>query len=1054
MTLSVVCASCGSRLKAPESSAGGSVKCPKCGKQTSVGTPAPAREATAAKQSGKSLSAAPAAPSKSSGRPLNPAEKDRNLLFGVLALQAAFIDKDQFAEVCAVWITRKKAALADLLTERSLLSASDRREVERLVERHLKSHDGDAAASLAAALNEEARSLLSTVDDAEVRRSLESISQEDGCVQVATQAYTPEARQRYTLTSLHAKGGFGQVWLARDAYLNREVALKELRPEREGSSQIWNRFVAEAQITGQLEHPGIVPVYELVKPTSDQAAFYTMRFVRGRTLSRAARLYHKRRDKGGAQKLDQLTLLSAFINVCNAVAYAHSRGVIHRDLKGANVILGDFGEAVVLDWGLAKVMSSVEANEQAPPVVVECAADRQVTMEGQAIGTPAYMAPEQARGRLDQIRERTDVYGLGTILYEILTGEPPFKGADTQELLRQVKEEEPRRPRQVAPGTASALEAICLKAMSKRSKDRYASAGDLAADVQRWLADEPVTAYREPLPRKLARWGRRHPAWMAAAAVLMLALLGGAFWFKHERDARAARAAREAALTEGEVQAALQDADQLLVRGRLDPARKAVERAQDRLTGGPGELQQRVRKARADLEMVHKLEQVLLLETFTAGKFENIPANAAYQSAFREYDLDLMALPAEEAAERIKACAIRDQLLTALDDWIFVKPQADVPGRDRLLSVARLADNDSWRQRLRDPKMHKDRANLEQLARSPEVAQQPPSILVHLGKYLAQLGSWTASAEVLRQAQRRHAEDFWVNYALAMSLSEQTPPRVVEALSYFRVAAALRPQSRIAHLGLARQLLLDRQTAEALSHFQQADQLAGAREPRSADVLIFVAGKYLRQNEFASAVEHFQMAERLLKPQDTRRDSLRNLIQTTEHYVQLAAKLPAIAGGEAPPDNPDDKIVLAEIAMTKRRLYALSARLYKEALSSKPSLAANANAKHRYNAACAAALAGTRSGEDTARLDADTRARWRKQALDWLRADLLFWKNLAQKNSPQTWAAIRSNLQHWRSDPDLSGIRDPDPLAKLSDEERTDWLKFWADVDALRKRVG
>jgi serine/threonine protein kinase len=274
-----------------------------------------------------------------------------------------------------------------MLAERGLLSPSDRREVERLVERHLKSHGGNAAASLAAAIDENARAALSTVDDAEVRRSLDGLPEDDGRVVVPTQAYVPEMRERYALTSLHAKGGIGQIWLARDGDLGREVALKELRPERSNDPLIWRRFVAEAQITGQLEHPSIVPVYELVKPTGNRPAFYTMRYVRGRTLSRAVRVYHKRRAKGQSQPLDQHSLLNAFVNVCNAVAYAHSRGVIHRDLKPDNVILGDFGEAVVLDWGLAKVMGGSSAEDGAPPVAVERVGDRQATIEGQILGT-------------------------------------------------------------------------------------------------------------------------------------------------------------------------------------------------------------------------------------------------------------------------------------------------------------------------------------------------------------------------------------------------------------------------------------------------------------------------------------------------------------------------------------------------------------------------------------------------------------------------------------------------------------------------------------------
>jgi len=241
------------------------------------------------------------------------------------------------------------------------------------------------------------------------------------------------AGERYTVTRLHATGGIGRVWLARDGSLGRDVALKDLRPERAENPAVWGRFLREAQITGQLEHPGIVPVYELGR-RDDGQPFYTMRFVRGRTLREAVAAYHQKRERRELGALDLRELLTAFIGVCNAIAYAHSKGFVHRDLKPANVVLGEFGEVMVLDWGLAKEVGST------PEVPTEslAASHRRAstdsgsqTLEGQILGTPAYMAPEQADGRLSDIDARTDVYGLGAILYEVLTGKPPFGGATT-----------------------------------------------------------------------------------------------------------------------------------------------------------------------------------------------------------------------------------------------------------------------------------------------------------------------------------------------------------------------------------------------------------------------------------------------------------------------------------------------------------------------------------------------------------------------------------------------------------------------------------------------
>ena len=362
----------------------------------------------------------------------------------------------------------------------------------------------------------------------------------------------PGPGRRYTRTRLHATGGIGRVWLAYDGDLGREVALKELRPERSRDRGFADRFLHEARITGQLEHPGIVPVYELTRPTEGGQPFYTMRFIRGRTLSDAIRAYHGKRATGRPEPLEQAALLTAFVATCNAVAYAHSRGVIHRDLKGQNVVLGDYGEVVVLDWGFAKVLGRADDPVGAEQSVPAGEAEPGHTMPGQVIGTPAYMAPEQAAGRADRIERRTDVYGLGAILYELLTGRPPFPGAEVGEVLRQVRESEPPRPRQVRAGVPRPLEAVCLRALAKNPEGRYASAGELAREVQRWLADEPVEAYPEPTAARIGRWARRHQTLSAVLAVLLGSVVVAGVVVREEsaRNEERVQAAEKAAVTE------------------------------------------------------------------------------------------------------------------------------------------------------------------------------------------------------------------------------------------------------------------------------------------------------------------------------------------------------------------------------------------------------------------------------------------------------------------------------------------------------------------------
>jgi serine/threonine-protein kinase len=456
---------------------------------------------------------------------MSPDAADRNLLFGVFALQADLIDPVRFAEACAAWAGRKNVALGELLVERGWITLDDRADLERLIDRRVKKHNGDVRASLAGLVTTATRQALAGVPDPDLRQSLDGLPPSPaGHVLLSTVAYQPEGRGRYTVTHLHARGGVGQVWVAEDGDLGRAVALKEVRPDRATSAEVFSRFLEEARITGQLEHPGIVPVYELVKGGAAGQPFYTMRLVRGRTLTQAGDAYHRRRAAGEATRLELRELLGAFVAVCNAIAYAHSRGVIHRDLKGSNVVLGDFGEVMVLDWGLAKVIGTT--SESRAPVVGGEAGQHGETQQGQVIGTPAYMPPEQAEGRLAAVDERSDVYGLGAILYEILTGRPPFDGTDSHQILQRVIHDGPDRPRRLVPGTPAALEAVCLHALAKEPAERYPSPAALADEVRHWLAGEPVTAYREPLLVRGRRWMGRHRTLVTAtAAALVVAVV-------------------------------------------------------------------------------------------------------------------------------------------------------------------------------------------------------------------------------------------------------------------------------------------------------------------------------------------------------------------------------------------------------------------------------------------------------------------------------------------------------------------------------------------------
>ena len=311
---------------------------------------------------------------------------------------------------------------------------------------------------------------------------------------------------------------------------------KEIRPEQADDPGSRARFLLEAELTGRLEHPGIVPVYGLGTDALDRP-FYAMRLVRGETLQEAINRFHQddqnARREPGERALALRGLLGRFVDVCNAVAYAHARGVIHRDLKPSNILLGPYGETLVVDWGLAKVVGRDEPEPGGALGEVTLqptsASGSSETVPGSVIGTPAYMSPEQAEGRLGEIGPASDVYSLGATLFSLLTGKPPVADRDVADIIRKVQRGEVTPARQVNPRVPKALEAVVRKAMSVRPGGRYASARSLAADIDHWLAGEPVSAWHEPRLVRARRWIRRHQSAAtgiaAAAAVAVAGLL-------------------------------------------------------------------------------------------------------------------------------------------------------------------------------------------------------------------------------------------------------------------------------------------------------------------------------------------------------------------------------------------------------------------------------------------------------------------------------------------------------------------------------------------------
>ncbi|QDV39521.1 serine/threonine-protein kinase [Tautonia plasticadhaerens] len=465
------------------------------------------------------------------------AAADRDLLFGLLALQNGLIDQGQLVAAFQAWTRDKARSLAEHLIDRGDLDAEARSGVEAMVALHLKQHASDAEKSLASLpVGRSTRERLEALKDPDLTATIAHVGSGSGPSEADAEATTTFAvgsttadGQRFRVLRPHARGGLGAVFVALDGELNREVALKRILDHHADDPTSRQRFLLEAEITGGLEHPGIVPVYGL-GAHADGRPYYAMRLIRGDSLKDAIeRFYSDGRAEAdaGVRSLALRKLLRRFLDVCNAIGYAHSRGVLHRDIKPGNVVVGKHGETLVVDWGLAKPTGRSDPSSCERTLMPFSASGSAETLPGSALGTPAYMSPEQAAGDLDQFGPAIDVYSLGATLYCLLTGKAPFEGDDPGAVLRRVQQGDFPPPRQLDPSTDKALEAVCLKAMALNPADRYPTARALAEDLDRWLADEPVTAWRESISLRARRWARRNRTVAAAATVALVVGLVG-----------------------------------------------------------------------------------------------------------------------------------------------------------------------------------------------------------------------------------------------------------------------------------------------------------------------------------------------------------------------------------------------------------------------------------------------------------------------------------------------------------------------------------------------
>jgi serine/threonine protein kinase/tetratricopeptide (TPR) repeat protein len=662
---------------------------------------------------------------------------------------------------------------------------------------------------------------------------------------------TSPSSQRFDILHLHAKGGLGQVSIALDRELDRQVALKEIQDHHADDPDSRARFLREAEITGKLEHPGIVPVYGSGHDAAGRP-FYAMRLIRGVSLKDALQRFYDLPTASpdhGAHALRFRELLNHFLDACDAIDYAHSRGVIHRDIKPGNVMLGPFGETLVVDWGLAKAMGRAEDNvdsSQGPVRLSSVAEASPATGTGTLIGTPGFMSPEQIQGRPEHLGPSSDIYSLGATLYVLLTGRTPLPATDLPKGLRRVQRGEIPPPRSVRPGVPRPLEAISRKAMAVRPQDRYASVRELGADVRRWLADEPVSAWREPPHVRARRWVGRHRTTVAivAASLLITLILGGSFWLWKERRERALLKKAEIALQEAHLrldQAKRALVDLTLWDLALGAARQAaglLETIDDRHARRQGRtLLSEIEGGRGYAEAVRAMldrfvELRISEEDHLTGYGPHAGydgADAGYAVAFLTLGLDREAFAVEDAARAIRELPdpVVWEVIAALDDWAalcrFHLGDVAVGRAQRLAALTQKVDPDPWRNHLRNliirGRSNDQSSALRHLAETARIDELSAQSLSLLGRVLMSAGDPDSSARFLGQARHRYPSDVWINYYLGFSYFKMK--KYDDSIRYFTAAQAVRPET--AHV-LGHVLELAGRRDEAIDLFQDLAQ--------------------------------------------------------------------------------------------------------------------------------------------------------------------------------------------------------------------------------------
>jgi tetratricopeptide (TPR) repeat protein len=639
----------------------------------------------------------------------------------------------------------------------------------------------------------------------------------------------PTCAGRYEILGEIARGGMGVVYRATDPVLGREIAVKLLQEQFGPDSAAASRFADEARIAGQLQHPGIPAVHDF-GTLPDGRPFLAMKLIKGRTLDR----FMRDRDSGSPN------LVAVFEQVCQAVGYAHAHRVIHRDLKPANVMIGAYGEVQVMDWGLSKVLTGrmVAASGTDPDATVGTAicslrdaADG--TQAGSMLGTPSYMPPEQAIGAIEQVDERSDVFGLGAVLCAILTGKPPYMGADresTRQLAARAKLDD-AFARLDACGAEPGLVALCKRCLSPEKADRPADGGEVAKAVAELRAAAEERARQAELDRVRAEGERakaeaeareqrkRLRAQLALMVAVGLLVAGGvAFAWRQDRLARDER--ERLGRNADAVAELLGQCEDALRTGDAERAGLAFAQAQKLATeGGTDHLTDRLERCRADLAMLRELDAIDTFRWFVVdNKFpDRKDVVARWKAALAGYGVVPGEVSAAESAGRIADSHLRHRLVATLDVWLVFDTSAAV--RD----VLREADPDSYRDAIRDATVAGDGKRVAELAGRPEALAQPPSFAAAFGQHRAV--PVQRRREALEIALRARPGNLPLLLTLGGTYPINQRAGADERLRWYQAAVAADPRSISAHNGLGVALINKGDTDGAIAEYKEAIRL-------------------------------------------------------------------------------------------------------------------------------------------------------------------------------------------------------------------------------------